>query len=381
MRMRSFLYWGMIPAFAAIVVFSGSVWAAESPILNSLSGAEKERVAKLIEGAKKEGAYSWATNFVPIKAAKAMQKDFKEYYGLQNVKITYANRKSGTLIKRFDQEIRANKISVDVTAMAAASWLHSMRRRGHLLEYTSPEDKNFAPAAKAKMNAPGYWVADAQINTVSVNRDRAGDVKVESYNDLLKPIFKGKVLVGVAARSETYTLWYRGLRQVLPKSYFEKLNATGCGIMIRGSAQRNSLIAGEYWAGTTIMARHNWIAQQSKVRMVPIYPKEGVVALPIAMVIMAKAKNPNVAKLFVDYWRSVRGKHMLLSFNPINMGRPLPPHPDPEVNKRILAADGIAPTIDKINVIPVDWAAITPDEVKKWRAEFNEVFSTAPRGN
>lgn len=381
MKLRSYRLVGTIVMAVAILGFAMPTWSAEAPILKDLKGAEKARVAKLIEGAKKEGAFSWATNLAPVKAAKALEKDFKKLYGLSGVKFRFANRKSGTLIKRFEQEIKANKLSVDVVVLAAASWLHSMKRRGNLMKYTSPEDKHYAPAAKAKMNAPGYWVADGQINTMAVNRDLAGNVKLSSWHDLTNPKFAGKVLVGDSSRSETYTLWYMGLRKRLPKSYFEKLNAQKSGIMIRGSAQRRALMSGEYWFGTTIMARHNWIAKKAGVKMDPIYPKEGSVALPIGSVIMAKAKNPNMAKLFVDYWRSVRGHHVMLSFNPLNSGRPLPPHPDPEVNKFILADDGIAPPIDRINIIPVDWSKVTPDDVKKWRAEFNSVFSSAPRKN
>ena len=380
MKKRSSRWLGMILALVVVVGFSGPSWAA-SPILDSLSGAEKARVAKLIKGARKEGSFSWATNLAPVKAAKALEKDFKKYHGLSGVKFRFANRKSSTLIKRFEQEINANKLSVDVVVLAAASWLHSMRKRGELMKYTSPEDKYFVPAAKAKMNAPGYWVADGQLNTMSVNRDKAGDVKLDSWYDLLKPEYAGKVLVGDASRSETYALWYRGLRQVLPISYFQKLNAAKSGIMIRGSAQRRSLMAGEYWFGTTIMARHNWIAKKAGVKMSPIYPKEGTVALPIGAVIMKKAKHPNMAKLFIDYWRSVRGHHILLSYNPLNSGRPLPPHPDPDVNKYILADDGIAPPLDKLNIIPIDWGKIGHDEVKKWQKEFSTVFSSAPRKN
>jgi iron(III) transport system substrate-binding protein len=381
MKSRGFGLLGIIVTAAIILGLAMPVWAAEAPILKSLSGAEKARVAKLIAGAKKEALFSWATNLAPVKAAKALEKDFKKAYGLSGVKFRFANRKSGTLIKRFEQEIRANKLSVDVVVLAAASWLHSMRKRGNLMKYTSPEDKYFVAAAKAKMNAPGYWVADGQLNTMAVNRDKAGNVKLTSWFDLTNPKYAGKVLVGDASRSETYTLWYMGLRQVLPKSYFEKLNAQNSGIMIRGSAQRRSLMAGEYWFGTTIMARHNWIAKKAGVNMDPIYPKEGTVALPIASVIMAKAKHPNMAKLFVDYWRSVRGHHIMLSYNPLNSGRPLPPHKDPKINKLILADNGIAPPIDKINIIPIDWSKIGPDDVKKWRAEFNSVFSSAPRKN
>ncbi len=381
MKSRGFGLLGIFVVTAVTLSLAMPVWAAEAPILQSLKGAEKARVAKLIAGAKKEGVFSWATNLAPVKAAKAMEKDFKKYYGLSSVKFRFANRKSGTLIKRFEQEIKADKLSVDVVVLAAASWLHSMKRRGNLMKYTSPEDKYYAPAEKAKMNAPGYWVADGQLNTMAVNRDLAGDVKLTSWYDLTNPKYAGKVLVGDSSRSETYTLWYMGLRQVLPKSYFEKLNAQNSGIMIRGAAQRRSLMAGEYWFGTTIMARHNWIAKKAGVKMDPIYPKEGTVALPIGSVIMAKAKHPNMSKLFVDYWRSVRGHHVLLSYNPLNSGRPLPPHKDPDVNKFILADDGIAPPLDRINIIPVDWSKVTPDDVKKWRAEFNSVFSSAPRKN
>lgn len=380
MRKRSSRWLGMVLALVVVVGLSSPSWAA-SPILDTLSGAEKARVAKLIAGAKKEGVFSWATNLAPVKAAKALEKDFKEYYGLSGVKFRFANRKSSTLIKRFEAEINADKLSVDVVVLAAASWLHSMRKRGNLMKYTSPEDKHYAPAAKAKMNAPGYWVADAQINTMAVNRDLAGKVKLTSWLDLVKPEYAGKVLVGDAARSETYALWYRGLRKVLPKSYFQKLNDAKSGVMIRGAAQRRSLMAGEYWLGTTIMARHNWIAKKAGVNMDPIYPKEGSVALPIGAVIMAKAKHPNMAKLFIDYWRSVRGHHKLLEYNPLNSGRPLPPHKNEDINKHILADDGIAPPIDRVNIIPVDWGKIGHDEVKMWQKEFSDVFSSAPRKN
>ncbi|MBT4095060.1 MAG: hypothetical protein HOE85_13930, partial [Nitrospinaceae bacterium] len=124
MKKHSSRWLGMVLALVVVVGFSGPSWAA-SPILDTLSGAEKARVAKLIEGAKKEGSFSWATNLAPVKAAKALEKDFKKFYGLPGVKFRFANRKSGTLIKRFEQEIKADKLSVDVVVLAAASWLHS----------------------------------------------------------------------------------------------------------------------------------------------------------------------------------------------------------------------------------------------------------------
>ncbi|MFQ5894620.1 MAG: ABC transporter substrate-binding protein [Nitrospinota bacterium] len=353
-------------------------WAAEAPVLKELKGPERERVERLIRAAKREGAFLWTTNLAPVKAAKELEKAFKARYGLQGLRVSFSNRRSGTVIKRVEEEIRAGKVGTDLVILATAAWLHSMKRRGELLKYNSPEDKHYGPAAKARMNAPGYWVADAQINTIAWNPKLTGPFKVTSWYDLLNPRFKGKIVVGDATGSETYTFWYMGLRKVLPKSYFEKLAAQGTGLLRRGSAQRRALITGEYWLGTTIMARHNWIARLRGARLEPAYPKEGVVALPIGSVILAKAPHPNVAKLFVDFWRSARGKHILLSHNPINVGYAnLPPHPDPEINELVLGK--IAPPIEKLNIIPIEWDKLTPKDVKKWRAEFVSILARRKR--
>jgi len=360
---------------AAFTGLAGPAWAAEAPILSTLQGAEKARVAKLIEGAKKEGTFSYTSNFVPTGAAPLLEKEFKRLYGLEGLKFSFADRRSGTIIKRVEQEIRADKLSVDVLILATVSWLHSMRKRGELLKYESPEDKYYTAAAKANMNAPGYWVADGQIFTMAANRDVAGNVSFTSWYDILDPKFSGKIILGDASRSETITLWYRGLRQVLPKSYFEKLATVKPTLILRGAQQRRALMAREYIYSASTMVRHNWIARQKGVNLSPFYPKEGVVALPICSVILAKAKHPNAAKLFIDFWRSVKGKQILLSHNPINVGRSnFPPHPDPKIEKNVLAKDGIAPPLDKINIIPIEWDKISPAEVKKWRAEFVSIF-------
>ncbi len=112
---------GMALAFAALVGLSGAAWAAEAPILKSLSGAEKARVAKLIAGAKKEGSFSWATNLAPVKAAKALEKDFKKYYGLPGVKFRFAMRKSGVIRTSVTEMFEARSTSSCASPRASSS--------------------------------------------------------------------------------------------------------------------------------------------------------------------------------------------------------------------------------------------------------------------
>lgn len=366
---------GWVFACLAALALAVPAGAADAPILRELSGAERERVAKLIEGARKEGRLDYMSHFVQVGTARLMEAEFKRLYGLPDTKFNFSDRTTSIVIRRVEEEIRAGKLGVDVLLVSTISWFHSMKRRGQLMKYVSPEDKHYAPAEKAKMNGSGYWVADAQINTISVNQNLLPGVAIHSWHDLLNPKWKGKILVGDASRTETYTLVYMGWRQVLPKEFFQKLAAQKTGLILRGPEQRRAVMSGEYSIGTTIMARHNMVAQKEGVKMVPFYPKEGVTGLPMMSAIMAKAPHPNTAKLFVDFYRSPRGKYIQMSREPANMGRPeLPPHPDPKVQALLKKAYEIAPPIDKLNVIPVDWENVKPADVKKWQAEFVSIF-------
>lgn len=366
---------GWMGALLALLALAAPAWAADAPILKELSGAERERVAKLIEGARKEGGLDYMSHFVQVGTARLMEAEFKRLYGLPDHKFNFADRTTSIILRRVEEEIRANKVTADVLLVSAVSWLHSLKRRGELTKYVSPEDKHYAAAGKAKMNGAGHWVADAQLNTISVNQSILPGVAINSWHDLLNPKYQGKILVGDASRTETYTLVYMGWRQVLPKEFFLKLAAQKTGLILRGPEQRRAVMSGEFAIGTTIMARHNMVAQKEGVKMVPFYPKEGVTALPMMSAILAKAPHPNTARLFIDFYRGVPGKYIQMSREPTNMGRPeLPPHPDPKVQAQLKKAYEIAPPIDKLNVIPIDWENVKPEDVKKWQAEFVSIF-------
>ncbi|MBI4251925.1 MAG: hypothetical protein HY618_05645, partial [Candidatus Tectomicrobia bacterium] len=57
---------GWMGALLALLALAAPAWAADAPILKELSGAERERVAKLIEGARKEGGLDYMSHFVQV---------------------------------------------------------------------------------------------------------------------------------------------------------------------------------------------------------------------------------------------------------------------------------------------------------------------------
>ncbi|MEK6710580.1 MAG: hypothetical protein AABZ64_08370, partial [Nitrospinota bacterium] len=178
---------GWIGAFLAALALAAPARAADAPILRELQGAERERVAKLIEAAKKEGQLDYVSHYLQVGTARKMEAEFKRLYGLPDMKFSFADRTTSIILRRVEEEVRANKVTADVLLVSAVSWLHSLKRRGELTKYDSPDDKHYAPAEKAKMNGSGHWVADAQLNTVSVNQSILPGVEIRSWQDLLDP--------------------------------------------------------------------------------------------------------------------------------------------------------------------------------------------------
>jgi iron(III) transport system substrate-binding protein len=357
---------------AVFAFWVGIPWAAEAPILKTLEGKEKERVAGLIEAARKEGKFVWATNAINVDTCKALEKTFKELYGLPNLDVNLTYESSSVIQRRIDTEVRADKVSQDVVMQATPIWFHSLLRRGGLMQYTSPEDKAYIYSAQLKMMVPGYWVAERlQIQTIAWNPKAVPGVKITGWTDLFDPRLKGKIVVGDAGRAETMALAYMAHRTVLPKKFFEDLNKMGVTLIFRTERARQSVVAGEFALSTYMTARHVFTASKEGVQLDICYPKEGIAALPLASVILAKAPHPNAAKLFIDFFRSVKAIHITSEHNPYTYTRPVPPLPDAKLNEFVTR---IAPPADKIKIIPQDFSKITGEDVKKWQEEFVDVF-------
>jgi iron(III) transport system substrate-binding protein len=353
--------------------WAGLSWAAEAPILKTFEGKEKVRVAGLIEAARKEGKLVWGTNALNIDTCKVLEKTFKELYGLPNLDINLTYETAAVISRRVETEIRADKVTEDVILVATPVWYSSLHRRKEILPYESPEDKAYGVSFKQNLSAQGYWVSERlQIQTIAWNPAMLPGVKITSWYDLLDPRLRGKIIVGDVGRGEPMALAYIAHRKVLPEKYYEDLNKQQVTLFMRSERIRQSLIAGEFAATTNLSPRHVYTTYKEGAPLEICYPKEGIAALPLGSLILAKAPHPNAAKLFIDFIRSVRGLHITTEHNPFPYTRAnMPPHPNPKVQELFAK---VAPPIEKINIVPMDYLKITPDEVKKGADEFVSIF-------
>ncbi|MEM2704616.1 MAG: extracellular solute-binding protein [Candidatus Bathyarchaeia archaeon] len=294
---------------------------AEPPALRSLTGEEKERVRNLIEGARQEGRLVWYGINIYQEYAPGIETAFREYYGLPNFVIEYTYTSASELMTRVEQEISAGSVTVDVIWTGTYHWLVSLRNRGLLMYYESPNYKYYNASETLGMNSRGYWVADAYtLSTPVINLDalkqKIGWTEIPefvSYWSFIRPEFRGLVMCPDVARSETNAFVFAVLYEKLGRSYFEQIRDVLNPIfLVKSGDFLGYLETGDYPIALPNNPKLKELLENRGINAAAIFPAEGVVWIPFCLTAMKDAPHPNAAKLFIDFMRSEVGLNAIL---------------------------------------------------------------------
>ena len=130
----------LLPFILTTIIFlslgcQSLLWAAS---------AEEERVAKLIEGAKKEGSLVWYT-IMDVNEASVMLKKFEGKYPFMKTELVRLN--VPRLLTRVLAETGAKAYKVDViSTQGFPFWV--MKKRAVLQKYMSPQSAFYPEGAK-----------------------------------------------------------------------------------------------------------------------------------------------------------------------------------------------------------------------------------------
>lgn len=353
---------------AAFILNTGTLcFGADPPALQGLSGANKDRVQKLIDGAKKEGSLTWWDTIMDVAASTQIINDFKQYYGLKDISISIPRMRTGTLVAKVEEEVEAGKNTVDIISVAALGWFYEMLERGQLLKYCSPEYKFYGPAARAGLNMKCYWVSDAYVFVPAWNEKcfKTPPKPIVSWNDLLRPEFKGKIVQGDVLKSTSYSATFEAVKSVMGEKFFEKL-ATQDTMVIMGTkrTQEKMLTCEAPVDMSSMPTRLYQLSLETDTSAYKnAYPKEGVLPLPQPMAILKAAKHPNAAKLMIDYMRSERGQMTHGRIVGFASGREGIKHPSPYIKG-----------LNEMKAIPFDWKHYGSEAIQKTRKEWRRIF-------
>ena len=328
--------------------------------------ASKEMIAAAI----KEGELSWLDAIVVPPSAKVIAEAFKKEYGLPDTfKVNHERLGTGPLSTRVAEEVKANRITIDVFAAAVPTLYADLKDYGALLRYESPEYAHYTRARSVGLfYEPGYWQSAVAYVFAPITNPKLYPKKIASWYDLLDPALKGeKISFPPVSTGGSPLYTYIGLRKILPKSFFTDIYNQKV-VYDRGSSvdATQQLTQGQVLVAITNPFRIMQTAAQTGVDLAAHFPKEGVALLGQPYGILSKARHPNAAKLFIDFIFGEKGMKLYIDLEGTIAVRDGTKVPD-KIKK-------YSPPLEEVNAIPMDWKTIDSRTANQYQEEFKEIF-------
>jgi iron(III) transport system substrate-binding protein len=258
-----------------------------------------DEFADLAAKAKAEGEVTWYTaHFDNALDAKIGSAFTAKYPG---VKVNVLKSTAQVNYQRLLQDLRAGAPQADVFSSTDASQFLELARSNALEAYSPQNEKKINPAFQNIDPAGRYHVTSVSLVAVTYNRDKLKEADVpKSWLELLDPKWSNKVALGDPNFSGMVGAWSVTLQKMYGWDYFNRLSAgkplvtrsIDDTVTILNSGER-LVAAGDPASTLRSAAKGNPLAV--------VYPSDGAIAVVGPTGIVAGAKHPNAARLFVEF--------------------------------------------------------------------------------
>jgi len=288
-----------------------SLWVIGFVLFQGDFAFSVDQESQSVQSAKKEGkVVLWTSGWTPTMA-KQIGESFKKRYGLHDLQFTYAATRTAEIIAKVTQELKVNRLSVDIISGGIPEFYYELLRADEIMKYNSPEYR-FFPMVEGTCAEPGYWVSSTAFSPTAIMWNPKYVKKdITSYNDLLDPQLKGMVCSLDARKSDSGLSGYFGLRKILEKEFFVQLARQDIFWLGRTPDIANRVATGERPVAFMGSNRSTFDVAMSGIEVKLIYPKEGVVVLSMPFVPLAKAPHPHATQLLIDYLHSAEGQKII----------------------------------------------------------------------
>lgn len=285
------IFWVLLNA--AFVVLAFPRWSSAATREDPIEAAKKER----------EVVFYTTTN---LEEAAAMSARFKAKYPFLDVNI---NRAEGErIVTKVLQETRAKKSLVDVM-QTPAFYLHALKKRGILGEYSSPEDRFYPRNFKEEKSWTTTYYNPYVVlyNTKLVSAQNLP----KRYEDLLNPFWKNKMIL-----EKDKIDWFTAMLEILGREkgvkYMRELSRQNPMLRIGQTLITQLVAAGEIALQINANAVSvNRLKQKgAPIDWVAPGPLPG---LMVGVGLVSQAPHPAAARLFVDFLLSKEGQQMYQS--------------------------------------------------------------------
>ena len=270
--------------------------------------------AQTIAAANKEGKVV-IYSALDTKAAQPLIKDFNVLY--PGIKVEYSDLNSTELYNRFIAEAASGQGSADVMWSSAMDLQVKLVDDGQALTYLSPEASKLPTWAVYKNQAygttyePAVFIYNKRLVTADeVPQDHAAFAKL--INTKVDK-FKGKVTTYDIEKSGVGFMFVVQDAKYFPgmKDLEHGFGASSYRVYGSTGNMLEKVSSGEHLLGYNVLGSYALVRAKKDQALGVVLPKDYTLVLSRVMFIGKQAKNPNAAKLWVDYILSQRGQKLI----------------------------------------------------------------------
>lgn len=279
-----------------VKLFAAGVIA--SSLLATTVSAQTE--TELYEAAKKEQPITWYNGTTNEETASKIIAGFQTKY--PGLKVQSVSVSAQVIFQRTLQELQAKSPQSDVYSSTDLTQFEILKKQNALLKFT-PSNAQFLKPTLKDIDPDGFYTTtNLVLIGMAVNEKlvKEGD-QPKNWTDLLDPKWNDKIGVGSPNFSGSMGIWTVAMEQKYGWEFFEKLSKLNPLVGRSISDPLTSLNAGERQVAAAA-APSVVVAQAEKGNPLKvIHPTDGFVAAVSPSAVLAASKNPNTAKLFLEF--------------------------------------------------------------------------------
>ncbi|HEX4781817.1 MAG TPA: ABC transporter substrate-binding protein, partial [Usitatibacter sp.] len=270
--------------------------------------------AQTVAAAKKEGKVV-IYSALDTKAAQPLIRDFNALY--PDIKVEYNDMNSTELYNRFIAEVAAGQGGADVMWSSAMDLQVKLVDDGKAMAYKSPEAGKIPGWANYKNEAYGTTFEPAVIiynkrlvTGAEIPTDHASFAKIINANP---EKFKGKVTTYDIEKSGVGFMFvvrdYKDFAQM--DSLVKAFGETSYKVYSSTGNMLEKTSSGEHLIGYNVLGSYALARARKDPGLGVVMPKDYTLVLSRVIFIGKGAKEPNAAKVWLDYVLSKRGQKII----------------------------------------------------------------------
>jgi iron(III) transport system substrate-binding protein len=246
--------------------------------------------------AKAEGKVIWYTS-TPIEQGQKIADAFQKETG---VKVEMFRSGGSAILRRFQQEIGAGRVAVDVLTHSEPAAANALGKKGLFVAF---KPRNFDKVPDAAKDRTGLFVGQRlNLMTHYLRSDKvAAADEPKTWDELLAPKYKGKLVMTDPSFTSLQVSVVGMMSKTRGWGFYEKLRANDI-MIVQGNQQVSDMLKrGERLIAVGALDSYAADLKKDGHPIKTLYPSDGLFVIPSPTSVVKGSPNPNAARLFAEF--------------------------------------------------------------------------------